>query len=529
LSAACGGPAEPGSSPSPSGGEPIAQAWQRLDGLQFADPFTPSEDEDGDVVQGLLDLVEFDGRWIAMVDRRSGAAPMVSDDLVHWEYLGLDWFPVDGELRSFQRHGADLLRIGTIDSGNEVEPNEVFVHYSSDGVEWAPWEFAGAQRPAEIQGLATIGDVTVALGGVPQGDYERRATAWISRGREPFAYVEDTPWSQDSIVGPAVVDGEFVALSEQSVGEEGGIAKIWRSADGRTWTADDSEVPGIWASGVVTLDDRVVFGGRYGAAITVSASGVNRSGPEMPSQLNWWMGWDDEFNEPVAWSDDAALPGMVVERADADFCYDDFATCQRPEARVLVFDENGDMEQVVLPEITEGALLPTSIVIADDRIVLVGTIGREVWKQVGNDGLELHYEEELGVWVFDRVDGSLPTTVPIEDARPNPARHQRLGDEQQPVVGTTYRVTLPIGGGCGAGRFGDGQRHWQTIEPWGDWPYPDDWPVRHVGVMDAPTDYLFGTLTLNADDTISVGIERGDDVEILRTYTPADPPTEFCG
>jgi hypothetical protein len=67
---------------------------------------------------------------------------------------------------------------------------------------------------------------------------------------------------------------------------------------------------------------------------------------------------------------------------------------------------------------------------------------------------------------------------------------------------------------------------WQVTQPWGEAPYPKDWPVKHQNVQDGPTDSLYGTVRLVDDRHLQVGIENGG---TLRTYEPTTQHPVSCG
>ncbi len=527
--ASCGfGGGEPGGLLGPTSSVQSGESvWRRVE-LSF-DPPIGIDEHSGEVrVAGLRNVVAHDGQWRAVLSSEVGDVEVESTDLGHWTRSAAEVAP-GASVGAPQPLSDGFVRVGRI---GDDERAEAYVERSDDGETWTRWELGGARPPKSIQRIETLGDLTVVFGAVAAGEYASVPGVWVARSDGPLVAVDELPWKGEEIdvTGPGRVGDELVALSEEWIQEGEQVATVWRSRDGVTWVADLAVVRAIGARGLVTLDDRVVFGGWYGAAITIDAGGVRRSGPGRARVLPWEIAHQDEFDRPVAWDDDAVLPGTIVARADADFCYDDLASCRQPRPQLLLVD-GGDLDREIdLPTIDGWSVWIASVVVTDERVVLGGSVFREVWREVGNDGPEQYSEHRPALWVFDRVDGSLPPAVPIVHEEPNPPRHPTLDDDAEPEVGTTYRATVPIGGGCGAGRLSFGDRYWQATEDWGEWPYPDDWPVRHLGgVSDAPTDYLYGTLTLNADDTISVGIERGDDVEILRTYERATPPEFGCG
>jgi hypothetical protein len=59
-------------------------------------------------------------------------------------------------------------------------------------------------------------------------------------------------------------------------------------------------------------------------------------------------------------------------------------------------------------------------------------------------------------------------------------------------------------------------------------PWPSDWPVQQVSILDGPSEYVYGRITRVADDEITFSIEEVGPVMTFRPR-PADTEVGSCG
>jgi hypothetical protein len=448
------------------------------------------------------------GGWAAVgsIAEREFAAWRTTDG-VHWR-LTQHASTAAGAFPSASvivRRDADLVAAGSVDSAPAV-----WVSHDHGG-SWSRVRSPAFGPSGYLADAAVVGD-DVALVGA-RGESQPRSAAWVLRsdGTVVRAAVKGAVGAYDGMSALAVVGGALLA-----VGSTRQRPAAWRSSDdGVSWTP-----VGVAASGngalrdVLPLREQLVASGDYW-----------RAGGEVPAGYVWLADSTARSWRPVprhtgsfgdgrltqvlglvAFRGAALMLGRAEDRANANFCYDELATCDQITPVLWLSADGRQWGRIAVPAVPRGYAF--SAVATDPAgLLLLGT---------RFDPARL--ADDVRVWRWTGPAGSRPDApVPPEERFATPRHPMIERYDAQLELGRTYRFVTPIGGPCGAGRLDFDSMRWKVTHAWGEAPYPKDWPVRHEDVADGPTDYLYGTVRAVDDRHIEVGLEDGT---TLRRYEP---------
>ena len=111
------------------------------------------------------------------------------------------------------------------------------------------------------------------------------------------------------------------------------------------------------------------------------------------------------------------------------------------------------------------------------------------------------------------------TTVPAQV----PERLPNLLDRPTLARGKAYLYRIPIQG-CGAPIVDVNGRNWEPETPWGYAPFPNDWHVTTEGPHFHTTQYLWGSVRLEADRLV-ISLPNGN---VVNRYHPTSHRQLFC-
>lgn len=530
----CGGSGEPTADPSESSSTDIEPDERWTVGALEVEPVAAppvqaaSEGPEAYGYEGFDHITAVDDRWVAFSDA-NGLAVHTSTDGFRWQ-LAHSAAKIAARVEIFGTVDGDqgLIAFGTAQSRGQAERA---VWRSTDrGISWEqltpdPSETSTPEMASTVNAAWPIDGHIVFGGSVGAGQYDgalRRPAVWILANDGTLREV-DVPSSatNDSSIGGFFTSGDRLV----AFGHVTDSAVLWmvESSDaGETWSTiagapqdqggsigvvHDDLVSVTWNGQVDVLGDNGWIRRRDAAA---DSNAVDR----------------DDWGAPVSWRDRVLSLGAVVDRADENFCFDDVTTCRQARSVIRVSDDLATWRRVTAPP--SGGDLDVYEILATSRHRLL-IVGQRVDEHYDAEDDEIDSEQIPTAWIYTaNGEDDFPTATDEPDEQPHRPKHPFVTSWDADLeVGTTYRAAIPIRG-CGSGALYDSDRRYATTEPWPDPPYPDDWPVRHESASDGPTEYLYGTITLTGDDTIEVGIERGDDVDVLRVYEPAPPPEVGC-
>jgi hypothetical protein len=206
--------------------------------------------------------------------------------------------------------------------------------------------------------------------------------------------------------------------------------------------------------------------------------------------------------------------GAVHDRADPNFCYDDLTTCDQLSPMLWLSTDGRRWGRVAVPRATRNDSFST--VSPDSSGFLI----------VGAHFDAANSSSTTRVWRWTGPRTAVPTSVVPPEQQFKTPRHDLITNYNARLeTGRIYRFAVPIGGGCGAGTLSFNATIWKVSRPWGEVPYPNDWPVRHTPVSDGPTDYLYGTVRIVDTQHLRVGTEDG---RVLRKYEPTTEHKAPC-
>jgi hypothetical protein len=471
--------------------------------------------------------------WIAFGDAQ-GLAVHRSDDGAHWDLAFHDshiaWnADVDGMIetsRGLLAYGSTSFRSGEhqIALWRSIDDGMTWTQLTNDPVESTDTsEFTDA---LDIDGRVLLAG---SVGGEQADNFVSTPGIWVlSPSDVPERLDLAIPNSSSSVWRFGEVGERLVAYGDSDTG-----LITWESNDGgRSWGSfQPSSLPAgpSWLMPKSVRGQIVALG--YGGDIAIFDDGwqVVRNGvvsDEAGADEERWFGLEEFRGRTLS-------GGSRMDRADDNFCYDDIATCKQYRSVIHVSSDLIAWERLAMPS-ADPAVDEFERVVTSEQQILV--LGDRVTREYRADDDEYRDTRIPTAWVWtaasadDRPDSEAEPTDTFDAPK-----HQLLsGWDLALEPGVTYRWAIPING-CGSGDVTVGDQRFATTEPWPDPPYPADWPVRHEGVSDAPTEHLYGTVrlveadTLVDHDTIEIGIERGDEVEVVRTYEPASPSQVGCG
>lgn len=153
---------------------------------------------------------------------------------------GGDWISAPFETGLGFLHGVTATAAGFVAWGQmaDDEPFGGAPWFSSDGLSWQRVDDPGPFAGASIEGMATIGQATVAIGWVvPTGDPQAAAlAAWISDDGTSWALLDAEVPFADVEQGMGIgIGGGAPGVAVWTQGVPGVTTMIWTSADGRSW------------------------------------------------------------------------------------------------------------------------------------------------------------------------------------------------------------------------------------------------------------------------------------------------------
>lgn len=460
------------------------------------------------------------GGWAALgsIDERDFAG-WRSVDGVHWK-LGqhnpatrADSFP---RVHVIVQRGRDLLA-----AGSSLDQPAVWV--SRDfGSSWS------RSRASALDASGVIDDALVVRGSVVlvghHGSNLAKPAAWSTRD---LVHVDAA--SVPSTTEPDAWMGGVTDLGSEllAVGAVHSHPATWSSIDGgRSWRllpAQGFDVPGH-LNDVIALHRHLVASGDY---YPKSGSGEPQGGfawqatkdatswkPVPRRTGSFGDGFATRAGNLVAFRGAAMMIGSAHDRANANFCYDDLATCDRFVPSAWLSSDGENWARIATPDVTDAGF--NAVVIDASGFLIIGQHRASI------DGPSM-----LRIWRWTAPDGETPTAAVPPDPQPKPPPHELITSyTARLAIGRTYRFVVPIGGGCGSGLLSFNSTTWQVDQAWGETPYPKEWPVKHRDIIDGPTDYLYGTVRLLDDRHLQVAIEGG---RTLRTYEPTTQHQAACG
>ncbi len=174
---------------------------------------------------------------------------------------GGDWISAPFETGRGFLHGVTATAAGFVAWG-QMADDESFggaPWFSSDGLSWQRVDDPRPFASASIEGMATIGQATVAIGWVsPTGDPQAAAlAAWISDDGTSWALLDaDLPFA-DVEQGMGIgIGGGASGVAVWTQGVPGVTTMVWTSADGRSWDTG-TELP-VWTLRVATVGDGLI-------------------------------------------------------------------------------------------------------------------------------------------------------------------------------------------------------------------------------------------------------------------------------
>jgi hypothetical protein len=404
--------------------------------------------------------------------------------------------------------------------GTEQRPTETgfesqsFVWWSDDqGVTWTAADDAVFSEQANrIDGFTVAGDVVIAhavndrAGLVQMPVWTDDFVEWT-----PVTIAADRPVESVQFFA----DGSSVWAIGSALREDGGYDRIWsQSADGgRTFgsslplTSDRFALERVGETlvGLPYVDQHEYVDEPAVGLELIAADGTVTSEPVDTGQ------WGDGALRASEWTVDPASGRRYAivgrqRQANVLYCYSDPTGCWQPEAAIATTLDGIEWFDVVAPPISMQFSADLDLLSIDGHL-LITTL-----------------TDEQHVTVDEWTGPGLPPFVD-PPSYPPPDRSVPLYEccTPQIAIGETYRYPLGIGG-CG-GLF-VGEQRWEPEQPLPD-PMPTQWPKREVEMADGPQAYLFGTITLVADDTIEFGIEG---VGTVATFHPRQDESDIiCG
>ncbi len=245
--------------------------WERIVSDAFDTGPRPKASDDlyvADVAAGPLGVIAVGGEGRAGSDEYD-AAVWVSSDGTAWQRVPPDPAVLGGDgsqaMRQVVAGGPGWVAIA--DVGEPKYATGIFV--STDGLAWhrvPESEIVPNGEAALITDLAVRDGLIVAVGHTPSANPERTVDGatlyyWLSttfRQFRPLVWVSDDgySWRQISLTAPADVPGDAGAVLESiTVAADGDfvvigtaadtLPAVWRSTDGRQWTAVPSSFEGL--------------------------------------------------------------------------------------------------------------------------------------------------------------------------------------------------------------------------------------------------------------------------------------------
>lgn len=503
LLAACGSGVETPSNTGPRDKERPDWAMQVLEGDPGPDhPTQVGVDGDQVVItlvsdQGVIAGYSTDesGRFVAGTPAETGA-----------RFLALG---------GIARVGDRWLAVGSGGLRDDELVFEVRAYASPDGRSWSAADATGLEGPADVSGVAALGDGAVAVGtgrdaaDPSQGGF--RPVAWHSPDGATWTTVAlpTDRATEGSVSGVAVVGEEVLA-----VGTVDGVGTIWSSVDGgATWTRAKgdgltamSSIGGIAAQGKELVITGVAPSGGedgVGGAVLLRSADGGRT-------------WEEAAEPPPLEGADSWLPvyagggrfftlvsTFVEAWRNPEVCYADITLCQQDTSVVLyASDDGGRWSRVDTAGIGRGENGEVGLITGtgDGRVVAFTRVARGMASWTWPAGEPLPVAEE--------------PAVPGSDV-------DILGENETPEPGHRYGAPLLIH--CGMDWLQFGGKAWQRtdtgpdVETGAGDEIDPDWPVAQQT--------LFGFATLTRDGLVDYSIGDGT---VIATYGPAKTKPPGC-
>jgi hypothetical protein len=399
-------------------------------------------------------------------------------------------------------------------NGGEVERS--FVSVSDDhGRSWTIVDDPlFTERATRIDGFLVAGDVVIVEAvEEPANGGPISIPAWST---------DLVTWTPIELPGDARVEGISLFGDGTSVWAVGSALRpdgdydleLWTSTDsGRSFELISSLMSNSWS--MTRVGDRLVtwpyvrqdvYRDEQAQAPTLTTASGTLT--ELAVDTGQWGDGDVRFGPSAIVPSDGRLYGVVgrLRYASVQYCYADPSGCWQWETALATSIDGVEWFDVAASNFES-------------------TFGNSGGMSARPDGSILIWaspDRSPTVEVIEWTGPGTPLLVDPEEYPP-PDRSVPLFDQDiQLEVGDTVRYPLGLGGCSG---LYTGAKSWEPEQPLPD-PIPSDWPSRTVEIADGPSAYLFGTVTLVADDTIEFGI---DGVGTVATFHPrTEEPQYFC-
>jgi hypothetical protein len=463
----------------------------------------------------IQEVISVPGGWAALGSPDGhGFASWRSGDGVHWRRTQqVVATPANStiSISTVVWHDADLVAAGW--SGQHAA---VWVS-RNEGRSWACVLSNAFKVGSTVNAAVVVHGAVVLVGGTDA--VNNTESAWIMRDDAHVAAATVSSTGVDAVMTGVVDLGDRLV----AVGNVTQYPASWVSRDGgASWQAASVTRLGGGLQQVVQLHGQLVASGPYYRSGGVTAAGfvwqssddermwrpvVRRSG-------SFGDGRDTNTGQLVAFRNAALMAGVVEDRTNPNFCYDDVATCAEHRPMLWLSSDGSHWARVAVDGTTASDTF-NMVAIDTHGFLLVGyrfdpstsSLTTRVWRWIG-------------------TPDEMPASVVPPDQQPRQPRHELiLRYDATLVPGRTYRFPVPLGSSCGGGKLDFNATQWKTTQAWGDGPYPKSWPVRHENVSDGPTDYLYGTVRVVDSRHLQVGLERGP---VLRTYEPTAEHVAPC-
>ncbi len=469
---------------------------------------------------------------------QEGFAAWQSRDGFDWDLTFYEAFSPRGDSDRLHLWGGELLlvgehrlvAVGTISTGRQAPvPNlsPVTAVWLSDdaGASWrrGDWPEQGASLVYDVAstslGLVAVGDVRP---NEPEPGPINPAI-WISRDA-------GQSWERVGRTGEAFTgEGGVVRVVEfagglLAVGSIDDRVGVWQSADGESWVRSGPEVfgdagctvdscyVGGWAGGLAALDGKAVAftalrdleTGTYPLSLWESPDGVEWT--RWPGDPAWGDGEDCRLGDEAVWRDRLVAWGTITERTDPQFCFQDPSTCDT-RSIVVNLGDSGGWQRLSLDPLPDSLI--ADLAVGPDLLLIV-TEGAE-------DG-----DPPQRVYLWEGTPAAepqaAPVTAPTTTVPPYPVLDASIDTLE---LGVTWRYVYAFQGCWGDSLHFNG-RTWKRVE---EIPIDPEWPVRPIFMIDAPTELLYGTITLVTPDRIEIRVENGD---LVAVFTPTEEEAPMC-